>query len=102
MNMNHIGTELLDFSKECELDIASGNRFIVEPFERNIKKDIKSLFGIFSHRFSQTLIDANPYIDRYKCRCIDGQGLKGILASLLCPRYGHLVEFVDDNFAYFG
>ena len=31
--------EFIDFDKECESDISSGNGFIVEPSKRSIKKD---------------------------------------------------------------
>lgn len=90
----------IDFDKECQSDVESGNGFIVQPAGRNIKKDLKAEDGIFSPRFGQTLADVNPFIDRYKCRC--GK-LKGrIHAGLRCPECGKLCEFVDDNFGYFG
>lgn len=92
--------EFIDFDKECEKDVVSGNGFIVEPAGRNIKKDLKAEDGIFSPKFGQTLADANPFIDRYKCRC--GKLRGRIHAGLRCPECGKLCEFVDDNFGYFG
>ena len=95
--------EYIDLDNECKADIASGNGFIIAPSGRNIKKDLKAEDGLFSPKFGQTLADVNPFIDRYKCRCTDGQGLRGrINAGLRCPKCGHLCEFVDDNFSYFG
>lgn len=92
--------EIIDFDKECEMDIATGHGFRVEPAGRNIKKDLKAEDGIFSPKFGQTLADTNPFIDRYKCRC--GK-LKGRLNSgMRCPECGKLCEFVDDDFSYFG
>lgn len=95
--------DCIDFDRECEADIASGNGFIVQPAGRNIKKDLKAEDGIFSPKFGQTLADVNLFIDRYKCRCQNGGGLRGrINAGLRCPICGHLCESTDDNFSYFG
>lgn len=95
--------DCIDFDRECEADIASGNGFIVQPAGRNIKKDLKAEDGIFSPKFGQTLADVNLFIDRYKCRCQNGGGLRGrINAGLRCPVCGHLCESTDDNFSYFG
>lgn len=95
--------EFIDFDKECKNDIDTGNGFILGPSTKNPKKDIKAEDGPFSPNFGQTLADVNPYIDRYKCHCTDGQGMRGrIYNGMRCPRCGHLVEFVDDNFSYFG
>ena len=91
--------ELIDFDKECEADIMSGNGFIIEPF-KSIKKDLKAENGIFSPRYGQTLSDMNPFIDRYKCSC--GKLRGRINAGLRCPSCGKLCTFVDDNFSYFG
>lgn len=95
----------LDLDKECREDIANGKGFIIEPSGRNIKKDLKAEDGIFSPKFGQTLADVNPFIDRYKCRCKDDEPrkLRGrINHGLRCPVCGHLCEYVDDDFSYFG
>ena len=97
--------ERIHFGKECEKDLAEGKGFVVEPSGRNIKKDLKAENGIFSPRFGQTLADVNPFIDRYKCRCKEDEPkkLRGrINAGLRCPTCGHLCEYVDDDFSYFG
>ena len=47
--------DYIDFDKECEADIASGNGFIVQPAGRNIKKDLKAEDGLFSPRFGQVI-----------------------------------------------
>lgn len=94
--------EIINFDKECEMDIAIGNGFIVAPSGRNIKKDLRAEDGIFSPKFGQTLADVNPYMDKYKCRCKEG-GLRGRLnAGLRCPICGHLCENVGENLSYFG
>lgn len=91
--------ERLDLDLEKELDIYSGNGFIIsEP--KSIKKDLKSPDGIFSTRFGQRLGDMNPYIDRYKCEC--GYLRSRINHGLTCPNCHTVVKYVDDNYNYFG
>lgn len=91
--------DYIDFDKEREIDIASGNGFVIGP-TKNIKKDLIDYDGIYSPRFGQTLKDVNPYMDRYKCEC--GK-LKGrIHAGIKCPHCNTVCKFVDDNFSYFG
>lgn len=92
--------DYIDFDKECEADVASGNGFIVSPAGRNIKKDLKAEDGIFSPKFGQTLADVNLFIDRYKCHC--GKLRGRINAGLRCPECHKLCESADDNFSYFG
>lgn len=92
--------DYIDFDKECEADVASGNGFIVQPAGRNIKKDLKEEFGLFSPKFGQTLADVNLFIDRYKCHC--GKLRGRINAGLRCPECHKLCESADDNFSYFG
>lgn len=92
--------DYIDFDKECEADIASGNGFIVQPAGRNIKKDLKAEDGLFSPKFGQTLADVNLFIDRYKCHC--GKLRGRINAGLRCPECHKLCESADDNFSYFG
>ena len=95
--------EFIDFDKECEKDIASDNGFIIGPAGKNIKKDLKAEDSIYSLKFGQTLADANPFINRYKCECKNDEGLKGrINVGLRCPKCGKLCRYVDDNFSYFG
>ena len=95
--------EFIDFDKECESDISSGNGFIVEPSKRSIKKDLKAENGIYSPKFGQTLADTNPFIDRYKCDCKYGDGLRGRLnVGLKCPKCGKVCRYVDDDVSYFG
>lgn len=91
--------ETINFDDEVEKDLISGNGFMVSPFQ-SIKKDLKDPDGIFSYRFGQTLGDVNLYMDRYKCRC--GSLKTRINHGLKCPICGTRVEFVDDNFEYFG
>lgn len=94
--------EIINYDEECEIDLKTGNGFIIAPSGRNIKKDIRAEDGIFSSRFGQTLADTNPYMDKYKCRCREG-GLRGrINAGLRCPICGHLCENVGENLSYFG
>lgn len=91
--------DYIDFDKEREIDIASGNGFIVGP-SKSIKKDLIDYDGIYSPRFGQTLKDVNSLMERYKCEC--GK-LKGrIHSGIKCPNCGTVCKFVDDNFGYFG
>lgn len=91
--------ETIDLDDEVEKDLKNNNGFMVSPFQ-TIKKDLKDPDGIFSYRFGQTLGDVNLYMDRYKCRC--GALKTRINHGLKCPICGTRVEFVDDNFEYFG
>jgi len=94
--------ETIDLNDEMEQDIRIGNGFLISPSNKSIKKDLKDPDGIFSYRFGPTLNDMNPFIDRYKCRCVTG-GLKGRVShGMTCPICGARCEFVDDNFEYFG
>lgn len=91
--------EKINLDEEKEKDLLSNNGFIISD-PSGIKKDLKAEDGIFSPRFGQTLGDLNPFIDRYKCKC--GALKSRINHGLTCPMCGTRVEFVDDNFSYFG
>lgn len=95
----------IDLDKERENDVATGNGFIVDPYGRNIKKELKAENGIFSPKFGRTLADTDPYMDKYKCRCPYDEPKKlwgRINKGLKCPTCGHICEEVGDNFSYFG
>lgn len=92
--------ERINLDDECENDLNSGNGFVIIHNSNNIKKDLKEPNGIFSPKFGQTLSDINPFIDKYKCQC--GFTMGRINYGTLCPICGKPVEFVDDNFSYFG
>lgn len=99
------GIELIDLDAECELDLALGRGFKIGPAAKNIKKDLKAEDGIYSTRFGQTLADANPFIDRYRCKCKNDEPrrLRGrINNGIRCPICGSICRFVDDDFEYFG
>lgn len=89
----------IDLDKERINDLRTGNGFIVtEP--KSIKKDLKSDDGIFSKRFGTTLQDINAFENRYKCKCGHRQGR--IYEGIECPVCGTVVEYIDDNYGYFG
>lgn len=91
--------EKIDLDKEREHDILENNGFIIsEP--QNIKKDIKDPNSIFSTKFGQSLKDANPFGNRYKCQC--GYTTQRINNGTRCKMCGTLVRYVDDDFEYFG
>lgn len=92
--------ETIDFDEEAKHDVETGNGFYISNHQNNIKKDLKDPDGIYSYRFGQSLNDTNQYIDRYKCRC--GALKRRINHGLKCPICNTRVEFVDDNFEYFG
>lgn len=91
--------EKIDLDEERIHDIETNHGFLISK-ARTIKKDIKDPDGIFSTRFGQSLGDLNPFIDRYKCQC--GKTRSRIMHGLRCPKCGHRVKYVDDDFSYFG
>jgi len=80
-------------------DLKYGKGFVISE-SQTIKKDLKSPNSIFSSRFGQTLQDANPFIDRYKCDC--GYLKSRIHHNILCPQCNTRVKYIDDDFNYFG
>ena len=90
---------MLDLDKERVDDIRSNNGFIISDYQP-IKKELKAENGIFSPRFGRTLGDANPFKDKYSCRCRAVQGR--IYNGLICPQCNTRVKFVDDNYGMFG
>lgn len=89
----------LNLDEERRKDLASGNGFVITS-ARPIKDDVKDPNGIFSNRWGRGLGDLDPFSDRYSCRC-------GLLKSRfnkgqICPVCKTKVDFVDDNFGYFG
>lgn len=91
--------EKINLDKERVKDLRSNNGFIVtEP--KSIKKDLKAADGIYSRKFGTTLQDVNAFENRYKCKCGHLQGR--VYIGIKCPVCGEPVEFVDDNYNYFG
>jgi len=92
--------ERINLDEEREKDLLTGNGFVItEP--SSIKKDINNgINTIFSTRYGQTLQDVNAFADRYKCKC--GHLKSRINHGIKCPICGHRVEFLDDDFEYFG
>lgn len=89
----------IDLDKERIKDLRTNNGFIVtEP--KSIKKDLKAADGIYSRKFGTTLQDINAFENRYKCKCGHLQGR--VYIGIKCPICGEEVEFVDDNYNYFG
>lgn len=89
----------INLDKERINDLRNDNGFIVtEP--RSIKKDLKDPNGIYSEKYGYTLQDVNPFANRYKCKCGHLEGR--IYIGIKCPICGHEVEYVDDNYNYFG
>lgn len=90
----------IDFDKEKERDIQSGNGFVISSPKATIKKDVNNDDGIFSRKFGQRLGDASPYIDRYRCNCgtIRSKSNNG----KWCNKCQSYCRRVDDNFNMFG
>ena len=91
--------EIIDLDKERVEDVTSGNGFIVSA-AKAIKDDLKDDNGIFSVRFGNTLQDADPFGNRYRCKC--GNYSKRFYMGQVCPVCKTQVKYVDDNFTYFG
>lgn len=89
----------INLDEERIKDLRTNNGFIItEP--KSIKKDLKSADSIYSRKFGTTLQDVNAFENRYKCKCGHLQGR--IYIGIKCPLCGEEVEFVDDNYNYFG
>ena len=89
----------INLDEERINDLRHNNGFIVtEP--KSIKKDLKAADSIYSRKFGTTLQDVNAFENRYKCRCGHLQGR--VYIGIKCPVCGEEVEFVDDNYNYFG
>lgn len=89
----------INLDKERINDLRHNNGFIVtEP--QSIKKDLKAADSIYSRKFGTTLQDVNAFENRYKCKCGHLQGR--VYIGIKCPVCGEEVEFVDDNYNYFG
>lgn len=88
----------LNLDKEREKGIASGRDFRITS-HLPIQKQVKSMDGIFSPRFGQTLSDMEPFIDKYRCAC--GAMKYRIHEGLECPKCHTKVKYVDDDFGMF-
>lgn len=89
----------INLDEERIHDLRNNNGFIVtEP--QSIKKDLKAADSIYSRKFGTTLQDVNAFENRYKCRCGHLQGR--VYIGIKCPVCNEEVEFVDDNYNYFG
>lgn len=80
-------------------DLLNNNGFIIKSAQ-GIKKDLKSDEGIYSSNYGRTLKDINPFGDRYRCKC--GRTTQRINNGITCQWCGYKVEYVDDNYEYFG
>lgn len=92
--------EKVNLDDERMRSISLGKGFIISEPQSTIKKDLKNPNGIFSTRYGQTLQDANPFEDRYKCEC--GHLKSALYHGIVCPLCNTKVKFVDDDFSYFG
>lgn len=89
----------INLDEERIKDLRNNNGFIVtEP--KSIKKDLKAEDSIYSRKFGTTLQDVNAFENRYKCKCGHLQGR--VYIGIKCPVCNEEVEFVDDNYNYFG
>lgn len=88
----------LNLDEERKNGVASGRDFIITD-HLPIQKQVKSMNGIFSPKFGQTLSDMEPFIDRYRCSC--GEMKYRINEGLVCPKCHTKVKFVDDDFGMF-
>lgn len=88
-----------------------GKGFVVKSVQPSVIKDLvedkktnrvysKNDDGIYSTRFGQYLDDADPFMDRYSCKC--GYLKKRFNAGITCPVCESKVEYKGDNFDYFG
>lgn len=89
----------INLDEERINDLRTGKGFIVTA-PKSIKKDLKDFDSIYSRRFGPTLQDINPFENRYKCKCGHLQGR--VYNQIKCPICGEPVEYIDDDYNYFG
>lgn len=92
--------ERINLDQEKVRDLKRGKGFVVAD-SKTIKKAIRDENGIFSPKFGQTLDDLNVFQERYKCSCGKLKG-RVYANSTTCPDCKTRVEFVDDDFEFFG
>ena len=90
----------IDFDKEMENDLRTGNGFLIKSPKGSLKKDIRNKDGIFSTKFGQRLGDLNPFMDRYSCPC--GETTSKMRNGEICKKCGYPVVKVGENFHMFG
>ena len=89
----------INLDEERIHDLRTNNGFIVDN-PKSIKKDLKSSDSIYSRKFGTTLQDTNAFENKYKCKCGNLQGR--LYLGIKCPLCQEEVEFVDDNYNFFG
>lgn len=90
----------VNLDKRREQSIKSGKGFVISRPQSSTKKDLKDPNSIFSTKYGPTLNDVNAFGDRYKCEC--GHIRQKINHGILCPLCNTRVQFVDDDFEFFG
>lgn len=93
--------ELLNWDKECEIDMVSGKGFPIlqEPYDKKDKKK-KNPYGIMSEKFSTDWEDKDAFEERYSCKC---KSLKGrAFEGEICPLCNTKVEFINVDYKMTG
>lgn len=93
--------ELLNWDKECEIDMVSGKGFPIlqEPYDKKDKKK-KNPYGIMSEKFSTDWEDKDAFEERYSCKC---KSLKGrAFEGETCPLCNTKVEFINVDYKMTG
>lgn len=91
--------ERINLDEERYSDVYNGKGFVVTS-SKPIKDDIRDPNGIFSGRFGMTLQDVQANASRFKCSC--GNITSKFMSGETCPICGTKVEYVGDDFSYFG
>ena len=90
--------EIIDFDKECEMDLLRGKGFII--CEPAYKKGVKNKYGTHSPLFGSDWDDDDSFRERYRCECGE---LKGkTYKDEICPMCGEPVTFKDVDYKIFG
>lgn len=93
--------ELLNWDKECEIDMISGKGFPIlqDPYDKKDKKK-KNPYGIMSEKFSTDWEDKDAFEERYSCKC---KSLKGrVFEGEICPLCNTKVEFINVDYKMTG
>lgn len=92
--------EIVNLDAYRQEAIAQGKAFQIQSNYKNIKKEMKNPYGIFSSMYGRTLSDVDEYGNRYKCDC--GKTISRINEGTTCPYCGTKVKYVDDDFEFCG
>ena len=91
--------EVIDFDKQCEIDINKGIGFYITE-SQGVKKIMKSENSILSSKYGMGYDDMTPFGDVYKCKC--GHTMMKINEGTVCEVCHTKIKYVSNNFETVG